>query len=259
MTSTEATQSSNLIMQSCLLGGQNMLVLFDFGATHSFISNACVGRLSLEKRDLGCELLVLTPSSSQVATSSVCVGCSMEVASRRFKVNLVCLSLEGLNVILGMNWLSNNHIIIDCGRRSLVFPEHEGLELISTREALKALQEGAKCFMVVAQPEKKSAVEFLQSIPFASEYANVFPDEVPGLSPSRDIDFTIDLIPGAGPVSIAPYRMGPAELAKLKKQIGELLEKGVYLTKHITMGSSSLIGEKEGWEFATLRGLQTAK
>jgi len=132
MISTEATQSGNLILQSCLLMGHDVMVLFDSGTTHSFISNACVGRLSLEKRDLGCELLISTPSSGQVATSSVCVGCSMVVAARRFKVNLVCLPLEGLDVILGMDWLSNNHIIIDCGRRSLVFPEHEVLELIST-------------------------------------------------------------------------------------------------------------------------------
>jgi len=67
-----------------------------------------------------------TPSSGQVATSSVCVGCSMVVAGRRFKVNLVCLPLDGLDVILRMDRLSNNHIIINCGRRSLVFPKHEG-------------------------------------------------------------------------------------------------------------------------------------
>ena len=114
LTST-ATKSGNLILEPCLLLGQLVLVLFDSEATHSFIANACVGRLNLVKRDLGCEVLVLTPSSGQVATSSVCVRCSMEVAGRRFKVNLVCLPLEGLDVILGMDWLSNNHIIIDCG------------------------------------------------------------------------------------------------------------------------------------------------
>ena len=57
------------------------------------------------------------------------------------------------------------------------------------------------------------------------EYANVFPDEIPELPPSRDMDFTIDLIPGAGLVSMAPYQMAPAELSELKKQIEDLLEK----------------------------------
>jgi len=59
-----------------------------------------VAKISLEKCDLDCELLVSTPSSNQVVTSSVCVACVIEVASRRFKVNLVCLPLEGLDVIL---------------------------------------------------------------------------------------------------------------------------------------------------------------
>ena len=149
----------------------------------------------------------------------------MVVAGHRYKVNLVCLPLEGLDVILRMDWLSINHIIIDCGRHSLVFPEHEGLGLISSREAEKALQDGVVCFMVVAKPEKKSAAKVIQAIPVANEYADVFPDEVSRLPPSRDIDFTIDLIPGAGPVSMAPYRMASAELAELKKQIEDLLEK----------------------------------
>ena len=121
--------------------------------------------------------------------------------------------------------MSINHIIIDYGRRILVFPEHEGLGLISSREAEKELQDGAVCFMVVAKQKKKSAMEVIQAISVANEYADVFPDEMPGLPPSRDNDFTIDLIPGAGPVSMAPYRMEPAELAELKKQIEELLEK----------------------------------
>ena len=140
MTSTEATQSGNLILEPCLLLGQLVLVLFDSEATHSFIANACVGRLNLVKRNLGCEFLVSTPSSGQVATSSVCVGCSMEVAGRKFKVNLVCLTFEGLDVILGMDWLSNNRIIIDYGQRNLVFPKCEGLELISAQKAINEVE-----------------------------------------------------------------------------------------------------------------------
>jgi len=202
-----------------------VLVLFDSGVTHSFISNACVAKLSLERRDLDCELLVSTPSSGQVATSAVCVGCVLEVTGCRFKVNLVCLPLEGFDIILGMDWLSKYHIMIDYGRRSLVFPKHARLKLSSARDVLKELQGGATYFVMVAKLEKGHASDMIQSILVANEYADVFPDEVSGLSSSRDIDFTIDLIPGAGPMSMAPYRMAPTELAELKNQIEELLEK----------------------------------
>jgi len=127
----------------------------------------------------------------------------------------------------------------------LVFPEHEGLGLISSREAEKALQDGVVCFMVVAKPEKKSAAEVIQAIPVANEYVDVFPDEVSGLPPSRDIDFTIDLILGAGPVSMAPYRMAPAELAKLKKQIEELLEKQFIRPSASPWGAPVLLVKKK--------------
>ncbi|XP_027936156.1 uncharacterized protein LOC114191172 [Vigna unguiculata] len=245
LTSTKATKLGNLILEPCLMLGQSVLVLFDSGATHSFIANACVGRLKLVKRDLGCELLISTPFSGQVATSSVCVGCSMEVAGHRFKVNLVCLSLEGLDVILGMDWLSNNHIIIDCGRRILVFPEHEGLELISAQRVINEVEAGAICFMIVTHAEKNSTAEKISVIPVVEEYADVFPDEIPEFPPSRDVDFTIDLILGVGPVSMAPYRMAPTELAELKKQIKYLLEKKFIRTERITLGSTGTTSKEK--------------
>jgi len=79
--------------------------------------------------------------------------------------------------------------------------------------------------MIVAHAEKNNTAEKISVIPIVEEYADVFPDEIPELPPSRDVDFSIDLIPGAGPVSMAPYRMAPVELADLKKQIEDLLEK----------------------------------
>jgi len=68
---------------------------------------------------------------------------------------------------------------------------------------MKEIEAGATCFMIVAQGEKKSTTEYIKSIPVVDEYADVFPDEIPELPPSRDVDFTIDLIPGAGLVSMA--------------------------------------------------------
>jgi len=62
-------------------------------------------------------------------------------------------------------------------------------------------------------------------IPVVEEYADVFPDEILELPPSREVDVTIDHIPTVGPVSMAPQRMAPTKLAELKKQIEDLLEK----------------------------------
>jgi len=103
MTKTEGTQSGSLILYFCLLLGNRVLLLFDSGASYSFISHDCVKKLGLSTRDLGCELIVSTPASGQVSTNYACVGCSNEVEGRRFKVNLVYMSLEGLDVILGMD------------------------------------------------------------------------------------------------------------------------------------------------------------
>jgi len=61
--------------------------------------------------------------------------CPIEVADRRFKVNLICLPMEGLDVILGIDWLASNHVVIYCGQRSVVFLDAEGLELISSNQA----------------------------------------------------------------------------------------------------------------------------
>jgi hypothetical protein len=66
----------------------------------------------------------------------------------------------------------------------------------------------------------------LKKIPVVCEYADVFPDELPGMPPDRDIEFAIELQPGTTPISKRPYRMPPAELAELKKQLQELLDKG---------------------------------
>jgi len=245
LTTTEAKQSGNLLQFLCLLYDHEVVVLFDSGATHSFVSNECVRRLGLTMRELGCELLVSTPASEEVSTTSMCVGCPMEVAGRRFRLNLICLPMEGLDVILGMDWLSSNHVVIDCGQRKIEFPDTVGLELISSKQAVREIEAGVTCCMIVAQAEKMSTAEKISRIPIVDEYADVFPDEIPELPPSRDVDFSIDLIPGVGPVSMAPYKMAPAELAELKKQIEDLLEKKFIRPSASPWGAPVLLVKKK--------------
>ncbi|XP_027903697.1 uncharacterized protein LOC114163590 [Vigna unguiculata] len=166
MTGVEAAGSSNLVMGRCMIVGKSLCVLYDFGATHSFVSIACVERLGLPVRELQCELVVSTTTYGLVRMSSLCAKCPVEVEGRRYKVNLICLPLQELE-------------------------EKEGTSVI----------------------------------PVVHKFVDVFPDEVSGLPPNRKVEFSIDLVPGTGPISMTPYHMAPAELVELKKQIEELLGK----------------------------------
>jgi len=114
MTGVEATSSGNLVIGDYVIVGKTCCVLYDFGATHSFVLNACVERLGLPVCELQCELAVSTPTSGLVRTSSLCARCPMEIEGCRYKVNLICLPLQELKVILGMNWLFANRVLIDC-------------------------------------------------------------------------------------------------------------------------------------------------
>ena len=77
-----------------------------------------------------------------------------------------------------------------------MFLDTAGLELISSNQAVKEIEAGATCYMIVAHAKKMSTVEKISRIPVVEEYADVFLDEIPELPPSRDVDFSIDLIPG---------------------------------------------------------------
>jgi len=103
MTGAEAAGSSNLVMGYCVISGMRCCVLYDSGATHSFVSNACVKRLGLPVRELQCELTVSTPASGLVRTSSLCARCPVEVEGCMYMVNLICLPLQELEAILRMD------------------------------------------------------------------------------------------------------------------------------------------------------------
>jgi len=154
----------------------------------------------------------------------LCARLPVEVEGHKYKVNLFCLPLQELEVILGMDWLFANRILIDYREKRLFFPNSEELELMSPQGVVKEIQGGVQCFIIFARMEvgKKEGTSV---IPVVHEFEGVFPDEVPGLPPSREVEFSIDLVPGTGPVSMAPYRMAPTELVELKKQTKELMEK----------------------------------
>ena len=125
-----------------------------------------------------------------------------------------------------MDWLSSNHVLLNCFEKSIVFPESgvsEGDMFLSANQVEASLREDAQVYMILASMSVETKTP-VSDIPLVREFPEVF-EEVSGLPPEREVEFSIDLVPGTGPISIAPYMMSPVELSELKKQLEELLDK----------------------------------
>ncbi|XP_047152942.1 uncharacterized protein LOC124824552 [Vigna umbellata] len=126
--------------------------------------------------------MVFTPAAELVRTSMIGARCQVVVEGCQFRVNLICLPLQGLEVILGMNSLSADRILIDCGEKKLLFPEVEDISLLSSSQVRQELSEGSVCFLVLTHMEvDQSARVFDHSV--VGDFLDVFPEKVSGLPP----------------------------------------------------------------------------
>ena len=116
------------------------------------------------------------------------------------------------------------------------------------------LQKGCKGYLSHVVDTRSNETR-LEDVPVVRDFPDVFPDDLPGLPPEREIDFSIDLVPGTAPISLPPYRMAPAELKELKAQLQELVDGG--FIRHFTLGSAGVICEEEGWYLEVVHRLQT--
>jgi len=146
----------------------------------------------------------------------MCPSVNIKIMGVDFWARLIVLDSKDLDVILGMNWLGRHDATIQCAKRTVLLTSSSGekIELVCT---LPSAAEGS-----VHQLDDKS----LEDIKVVCDYSDVFPDELLGMPPDRDVEFVIDLLPGTAPISKRPYRMSSDQLLELKKQIKDLLEKG---------------------------------
>ena len=119
------------------------------------------------------------------------------------------IDLEELDIIIGMNWMTKHDGVIRCNPRSIEFRYSFGVRVnLYLPEKLGSQLHALNATIL---PE-------LEAIPVVCEFPDVFPEELPGMPPDREVEFVIELLPGTAPVSKRPYRMPPNELAELKKQ-----------------------------------------
>ncbi|XP_017412826.1 uncharacterized protein LOC108324390 [Vigna angularis] len=133
-----------------------------------------------------------------------------------------------------MDYLTVNRILIDCGAKELVFPDTYEVEPSVMLGQLKEdIVDVASWFLIMTHSDERfeslsherSSSKLNGGRSVVDEFLDVFPDEVPGLPPPREVQSTIDLVSNTGSNSIVPYQMSPRELAELKEQIEELMDK----------------------------------
>ncbi|XP_031111767.1 uncharacterized protein LOC116015734 [Ipomoea triloba] len=184
--------------------------------------------------------------SLNVATASgVVVSCkdgyddvAIEIAGFNCPGNLVRFELEGLDVVLGMDWLDKYKAQIVCNERKVVLQGPKGKtisyrgvdkqpepRLLTMQGLRKYVRQGCEAYLCLIQDAEVEELE-IDQIPIVREFPDVFPDDLTEMPPEREVEFTVDLVPGTSPISRAPYRMAPKEMEELKAQLEELLEKG---------------------------------
>ena len=171
--------------------------------------------------------------------------------------DLVLLDVISFDVILGMDWLAQYYATVDCRAKELIFRipyENEfrfrGDEssvpqnLISAITARKMLRRGCQGYLAVVR-DVQANIGSVDKVPIVCEFQDVFPKELPGLPPEREIEFCIDVVPGTDPISMPPYRMAPAELSELKEKLQELLDKGFIRPSTSPWGAPVLFVKKK--------------
>ncbi|KAL2243599.1 UNVERIFIED_CONTAM: Transposon Tf2-12 polyprotein [Sesamum indicum] len=257
ITREEAPASNDVISGTILLYDIAAYVLIDPGSTHSYISSEFASKIPGENSPLGCNLMVYLPVGGGVIVNSVRKGSLVRIGDVNLPVDLIVLDLKEFDVILGMDWLAQHKAIVDCYKKEVMI-ECSGKSkiilvgdrqvvpicVISAMEARRLMLEGCEAYLAhVVDTEKVNPT--LEEIPVVRDFPEVFPDDLPGLPPHREVDFAIETLPGVAPISIAPYRMAPVELHELKKQIEELLGKGFIRPSTSPWGAPVLFVKKK--------------
>jgi hypothetical protein len=215
----EAQEAPDVIISMFFINDTSTVVLFDSGASHSFISAAYVEKHNRPMKLLRCQMIVSSPGRDMPARQ-LCLKVNLKIRGIDFISNLVVFESKGVDVILGMDWLSNHQALINCVKKFIKLTTPDGKELEFVAEPVVAAKG-------VANRVKMNQLDASQGsrVSVVNEFPDVFPEELPGMSPDRDIEFVIELKPGTASIYKTPFRMTIPELTEWKEHIRELLEK----------------------------------
>eukprot|EP00253_Pinus_taeda_P019224 PITA_19224 len=201
-------------------------VLIDPGATLSYVSPKIVERCNLQSVKFKNPWLVQLATGAKRRVTAKISDCSFTIAEQLVIADLNVLPLGSYDILIGMDWLEKHWSLVDCKTKIIYYRDQQGnrkemqgikqpvqVHPITANQLMKCIRKGCQVYAIqVGYANFKDKSVSLNSIPVIQEFTDVFPEEIPGLPPRRNIDFTIELIPGAAPVSREPYRMSTPEM-----------------------------------------------
>ncbi|GJR93716.1 reverse transcriptase domain-containing protein [Tanacetum coccineum] len=255
-----AHQDPNVVTGMFLLNQHLVKVLFDSGADRSFISLSLASMLNIPSITIDTFYDIEMADGNSVSTNTVIKGCTLTLLNQPFEIDLMPIKLGSFDIVVGMDWLSKYHAKILCDEK-VVHISIDGetliirgdrsktrLNLISCIKTERYISRGCQVFMIQVM-EKKADEKRLEDIPVVKEFPDVFPEDLPGIPPVRQVEFQIDLIPGAAPIARTPYRLAPSEMQELSNQLQELTDRGFIRPSTSPWGAPVLFVKKKDGSF----------
>nr|GEV44222.1 hypothetical protein [Tanacetum cinerariifolium] len=212
----DANPDFNVVKGTFLLNNHYAFVLFDSGTDRSFVSSTFSTLLDITPDTLDVSYAIELADERFSKTDTILRGCTLGLLGHPFNVDLMSEELGSFDVIIGMDWLANHHAVIVCDEKIVRIPYGD---------------------------------ERLEDVPTVRDFSEVFPEDLPGLPPTQQVEFQIDLVPGVAPVARAPYRLAPLELQELSTQLQELSDKGFIRPSSSPWGASVLFVKKKDGSF----------
>jgi hypothetical protein len=213
VTVEDVQEALDVIIGMILVNDNNVIVLFDSGASHSFVATNFVQKYDLPLFMLKNQMIISSPGRDMHA-SLVCPKANILIRGTEFIANLIVLESKGIDVILGMDWLNKHKGMINCAKKAVRLTTSSGKEVEYVAENL-VTDKAASNIIVLNHLDAASTLD----IRTASEFPDVFSEELLGMPPDREIEFVIELVHGTATIFKKPYRMSANQLAKLKEQL----------------------------------------
>nr|GEY24764.1 putative reverse transcriptase domain-containing protein [Tanacetum cinerariifolium] len=255
-----AHQDPNVVTSMFLLNQLLARILFDSEADKRFISLSFASMLKIPPITIAAFYDIEMADRNLVSTNTVIQGCTLTLLNQPFEIDLMPIKLGSFDVVIGMDWLSKNHAKILCDEKVIHIPidgetliirgdqSKTRLNLISCIKTERYISQGCQIFMIQVV-EKKPDEKRLEDILVVIEFPDIFPKDLPGLPPVRQVEFQIDLILGTTHVARAPYRLAPSEMQGPSNQLQELIDRGFIRPSTSPWGAPVLFVKKKDGSF----------